>query len=419
MNKQQILDYYSNEKLQQILWSFGKNREVVARNLEGIYFKRPAVLLYPKDVLKQVEGGAFSFHCSVEHWKKPLLINERNYSEQRIGFDWVIDIDSNLDLGAAKIAAKLVKNFLDRYKLGYFLKFSGRRGFHFCVFWENFPEEVNYKQTRLLYPELPKILSSYLREKIRDKLLGELINYKGSLKEITGGKEMSEVSPFQFVEVEKDWSSRHLFRMLYSLHEKTNLVSVPLEDPEKFRKEDAKIENVKFEEIERKKGDASKLIVEAYDFYEKQKEKEEKKVKPKKEIITYTRRVPPDNFPPCIQKIIGGLEDGRKRSTFTLISFLRCCNWPMQEVEEFILRWGRKVGLQDNYIKSQLMWHKKQSRKIIPPNCDNNLFYKDVGICKPVPLCKKIKNPLNFAILKTVGRRKGKKRRKIQRREKR
>lgn len=392
------VNYYSNEKLQEILWKFGRNREVVARNQEGIYFKRPSILLYPKDIVEQVKAGAFSFHCSVEYWKNPLLINERNYSEQRIGFDWVIDIDSKLGLEEAKIAAKLVKNFLNSYKLGYFLKFSGRRGFHFCIFWNNFPKEINYIETKSLYPELPKILANFLREKIKDELLEELIKYRGSLKELTKGKDMDKIEPFNFVEIEKDWSLRHLFRMPYSLHEKTNLVSVPLDNLNKFDIEQAKIENVKFKEIEIKKGDASKLIVEAYDFLKKQKEKE---IKPKKEVIIYTRKITSESFPPCIQRIIAGIEDGRKRSIFTLITFLRSCNWLMHEVEEFVFNWGKKVGLKENFIKTQLNWHKKQSKKIIPPNCDNTLFYKDIGICKPLPLCEKIKNPLNFAILKS------------------
>jgi DNA primase large subunit len=397
MKKEEILEFYSNEKLQEILWKFGRNREVVPRNKEGIYFKRPAILLYPKDIIKQVELGAFSFHCSVEHWKNPLLINERNYDEQRIGFDWVIDIDSKLDLEEAKIAAKLVKSFLDKYNLNYFIKFSGRRGFHFIIFWENFPEEINYQKTTLLYPELPKILSNFLREKIRDKLLDELIKYKGSIKELTKEKEVDKLDPFDFVEIEKDWSLRHLFRAPYSLHEKTNLVSVIVDSIENFRIENAKIENVKFKDIERKKGDASKLIIEAYDFVEKQKEKE---IKPKREIIIYIKKITQENFPPCIQNILEGIKDGRKRSVFTLITFLRNCNWPMKEVEKSIIEWGKMVGLKENYVKTQLTWHKKQKRKILPPNCDNDLFYKDIGICKPLPLCEKIKNPLNFAILK-------------------
>jgi len=401
MKKEEVLAYYSNEKLQEILWKFAKNREVVARNKEGFYFSRPGILLYPKDIIKQIESGAFSFHCSVELWKNPLLINEKNYDEQRIGFDWVIDIDSKLSLEEAKIAAKLVKSFLDKYKLGYFAKFSGRRGFHFIVFWENFPEEINYRKITSLYPELPKVLSNFLREKIKDELLEELIKYKGSVKELTKEQAVEELNPFNFVEIEKDWSVRHLFRMPFSLHEKTNLVSVIVDSPEKFKIEHAEIKNVKFRDIEKKKGDATELIVDAYDFFEKQKAD----AKPKREIIAYTtKKITQENFPPCIQNILQGIKDGRKRSIFTLITFLRNCNWPMKEVEEFVSEWGKKVGLKENFVKAQLKWHRKQERKILPPNCDNDLFYKDIGICNPVPLCEKIKNPLNFAILKKSKR---------------
>jgi DNA primase large subunit len=228
-------------------------------------------------------------------------------------------------------------------------------------------------------------------------LLDELIKYRGSIKELTKEKEVDKLDPFDFVEIEKDWSLRHLFRAPYSLHEKTNLVSVIVDSIENFRIENAKIENVKFKDIERRKGDASKLIIEAYDFVEKQKEKE---IKPKREIIIYTKKITQENFPPCIQNILEGIKDGRKRSVFTLITFLRNCNWPMKEVEKSIIEWGKMVGLKENYVKTQLTWHKKQKRKILPPNCDNDLFYKDIGICKPLPLCEKIKNPLNFAILK-------------------
>jgi len=398
--KKLLLEYYSNEKLQKILWKFGKNREVVARNIEGQYFKRPNMLLYPKDVLKLAELGGVSFHCSVEKWKNPLLINERNYDEMRIGFDWVIDIDSKKGIEEAKIAAKLVRDFLNKYNLSYFLKFSGRRGFHFCIFFENFPKEINYKETRMLYPELPRILGSFLREQIKDNLWNKLVEFSGSVKELTKEKAVEVLDPFNFVEIEKDWSVRHLFRMPYSLHEKTGLVSVLInpKNLENFNLENAKIENVKFEDIEIEKGDATKLIVDSYDWYEKQREKTE--VKPNRNIVIYSRKIGYECFPPCIQRILAGIKDGRKRSVFVLITFLRNCNWPMLEVEKIILDWGRKVGLKDNYLKSQLNWHKKQNKKILPPNCKNDLFYKDIGVCNPLPLCEKIKNPINFAILK-------------------
>ena len=37
----------------------------------------------------------------------------------------------------------------------------------------------------------------------------------------------------------------------------------------------------------------------------------------------------------------------------------------MVEVEKTILEWGKKVGLQENYIKSQLTWHKRQNKNMI------------------------------------------------------
>ncbi|MCK4429274.1 MAG: hypothetical protein KAU95_02770 [Candidatus Aenigmarchaeota archaeon] len=408
LTKEQVIKYYSDEKLQELLWNFGKNREVAERSIEGMYFKRPGMLLYPADVKNQAEKGAASFHASVERWVNPLLVNDRNYDEQRIGFDWVIDIDSALGIEEAKIAAVLIRNFLDNYKLNYFLKFSGRRGFHFCIFWENFPKEIDYKETKLLYPELPKLLANFLRERIKQELWNKLVEYAGSVKELTKGKTIESTNPFQFVDVEKDWSVRHLFRMPYSLHEKTGLASILIkpENLEKFKPEDAKIENVKFEEIKIEKGNANRLIVDAYDWSAKTKARLKLNAKPEGEFIGTTEKITQESFPPCILKVLEKIPDGRKRSVFTIITFLRSCNWPMLEVEKTVMEWGRKVGLQDNYLRSQLVWHKRQIKKILPPNCSNGMFYKDVGICNPLPLCGKIKNPINFAIIKQGDKKK-------------
>ena len=69
-------------------------------------------------------------------------------------------------------------------------------------------------------------------------------------------------------------SSRHLYRMAYSLHEKSGLVSMPI-DPEKiikFEKEQAKpdgfrVSRLKFINKENvKKGEAGKLIMQAFDY---------------------------------------------------------------------------------------------------------------------------------------------------------
>ncbi|RLI99820.1 MAG: hypothetical protein DRP06_02855 [Candidatus Aenigmatarchaeota archaeon] len=408
----QTIKYYSDEKLQEIMCKFGVNREVVARNVDGMYFKRPTTIFYPNDIARLTERGAVSFHGSVERWRNPLLIDERNYDELRTGFDWVIDIDSGLGMEEANITACLIRNFIEKYNLKYILKFSGRRGFHFCVFWENFPAEeiLDDKELRLLYPGLPKILSNYLREQIKEELWDKLVEHAGSIKELTKGEAIKDKNPFKYVEVEKDWSSRHLFRMPYSLHEKTGLASILIEPNklEKFKVEDAKMENVVFKEIDTGGTDARKLIVDAYDWFER------RKVKPKETqaptlMESYKDRVEEGNFPPCIQKILEGIPDGRKRSVFTITTFLRSCNWPMLEVEKTVMDWGKKVGLKENYVRAQLIWHKKQNKRILPPNCSNGSFYRDIGICQQVPLCEKIKNPINFAIIKQSG---GKKKRK-------
>lgn len=411
LTKQELMKYYSNKDLQNILWEFGRSREVVARAIDGGYFKRPSTLAYPADVLGLVMKGAASFHASVERWSNPLLIDDRNQGELRTGFDWIVDIDSSLGLEEAKIASLLVRDFLEKYRLEYFIKFSGRRGFHFCIFWENFPEAFDYKESRALYPELPKILSTFLRERIKDKLWQNLVQYKGSVKELTGQENPKIRDPFRLVEVEKDWSNRHLFRMPYSIHEKTGKASVLIEPEklEKFQPEMAEIGNFELREIHvRGNQKGGELLISDAIYWSKKIDgiwgssgsEDSAKGRRRKDFVYYKGKVMRDNFPPCMEAVLSGIKDGRKRSTFTLISFLRSCNWPWTEVEEKALDWGKKVGLREGFVKAQLAWHKKQPRNILPPNCQSGLFYKDIAICKPLPLCAKIRNPVNFAFIK-------------------
>ena len=413
LTKQELIKYYSDKNLQNILWEFGRNREVAARAIDGSYFKRPSVFMYPADIMGQVMRGAASFHSSVERWTNALLIDEHNQNGLRIGFDWIIDIDSALGIEEAKIAACLVRDFLEIYEVDYIVKFSGRRGFHFCIFWENFPEAIDYKETRVLYPELPKLLANFLRDNIKNELWRKLVEYKGSVKALTGEDNPKDTNPFRLIEVEKDWSNRHLFRMPYSIHEKTGKASVLIapRELEKFKVEMAEIGNFKFREItpEGNKRGGERLISDAF-FWNSQKNppKEPDKNKQKREFISFKDKIMRDNFPPCIEQILTGIKDGRKRSIFTIIAFLRSCNWTWAEVEETVLDWGKRMGMREGFVKAQIMWHKKQQKNVMPPNCMSGMFYKDIAICKPLPLCDKIKNPVNFAIIK-AGKDKSKK----------
>jgi hypothetical protein len=36
----------------------------------------------------------------------------------------------------------------------------------------------------------------------------------------------------------------------------------------------------------------------------------------------------------------------------------------------------------------------------LPPNCDNESYYKGLGLCHPDSLCHKIKNPANYSVLR-------------------
>ena len=507
MEQKEILKYYSDEKLQRILWELARDREFACRDAEGIYFKRPNMLHYPKDIISKVIEGAVSFHLSVERWKNVMDLEnakEKDYQELRKGWDWIIDIDSGRGLEFAKVTAVKVIDFLKGYGIKtYTIKFSGRRGFHIGISFENFPKEINFKKIELWYPELPRILSSFLREQIKEELLAEFSKLAGSVKALIEGLEISELSPYEFVEIEKDWGPRHLFRAPYSLHEKTYLVSIPLEEKEikEFKEDFAKPENTKInrgfldkaeencmnelildalhwwrnlekeyfrlemgKEIKRLDREIKKLEAELKEkdgeyneaFLKRDKEemekieadkkrikqtltwlkerKREKEIMMKKYAITKTEKVSTmpafapyfksnvkvkeESFAPCIKKILGGIEDGRKRSCFTLITYLRLCKWSWEEIEEKLMEWGKKVGLKEGILKSQLKWHKKQ-KPLLPANCSNDLFYKDIGICEPDEICKKIKNPINYHLflLKNLKQDAGKKSKKRSRKK--
>ncbi|MEM4245164.1 MAG: hypothetical protein QXR60_03095 [Candidatus Nanoarchaeia archaeon] len=206
-------------------------------------------------------------------------------------------------------------------------------------------------------------------------------------------------------------SNRHMFRAPYSYHEKSGLISIPIkpEDVLKFKKEWAEMKNVKTD-VEflntEKKDDASRLLIESFDWWTKtEKSKPEKKeFEGKYEEIKDA--IPENFFPPCIQEIAKGVNvDGRKRALFILINFLQNVGWGHEKIKKYIEEWNKKnyEPLKEGYVISQLNYRLK-AQKILPPNCDNAAYYKDIGVCKPDNFCATIKNPVNYAIRK--GRKK-------------
>jgi len=229
----------------------------------------------------------------------------------------------------------------------------------------------------------------------------------------------SRINPEHLIDVDTVLiSSRHLYRCVYSLHEKSMLASVPI-DPKKileFKKEMASPETLnisrhRFLEAPRQKIDeASRLFNMATEWwYNKENEKNEQEkfknkvftsetLKSAQEFVEFEEKVPVELFPPCILKILKGVEDGRKRSMFILLNFLRNVGWDYESIEELMAEWNKKnqTPLSETLLKGHIRYHKQNKKKVLPPNCDNKSYYKDLHICCPDNLCQKVKNPVNY-----------------------
>jgi DNA primase catalytic subunit len=409
------LSYYKRRDIQEEMIKAAENKEVAIR-FGDKFGSRPDVLNNPNDILELAKQKATSFHCSEELWSNPLQLNsnmkKHDLGELRIGWDLVLDIDCY-----SKIAADLVIKALKFYEIkSISCKFSGNKGFHIGVPFEAFPERVYNKSTKDLFPEGTRRIAAYISEIIKKELAKRILEKDDINKVIKKtGKSFNELvkkgkfDPYSILNLDLLLiSSRHLYRMPYSLHEKSHLVSVPInpEDILKFEKEDAdpkKVKVSKFRFLDKgnvTKGEAKKLIVQAFDFSSKKEDEINAEAKKDYEIKD---AMPEQFFPPCIKLISNGLADGRKRALFILINFLTSLGWGYKEIEDYLKGWNKKnvEPLRENYLLGQLRYHKTQKKKILPPNCNNPSYYLGIGICKPDNLCNKIKNPVSYAIRKT------------------
>jgi len=168
------------------------------------------MIQYRNDIVQMAKNGVTSFHFSVEHWSNPMAINNENYNKMRTGWDMIIDIDSKLGIDEAKMTVELIVNLFKKYGIkNYGLKFSGRRGFHISLPWMMFPKETDYKPLARMYPRVPRVIARFIRKKIADDLMKELVRTSGAKKLIEIlGEVPSKMNPYYFVEVEKDWGKQ-------------------------------------------------------------------------------------------------------------------------------------------------------------------------------------------------------------------
>ncbi len=267
-------------------------------------------------------------------------------------------------------------------------------------------------------------MAEYLKFLIREPVKQEILKREGKdlsvvskktglrVEELKGRREDGSIdlNPDPLIKVDTLLiSSRHLYRMPYSLHEKSLLASVVIDADEllSFEREDAapeKAEVQPFLDRSKGRGSAASLLARAFDFKPEIPETEGSPGRGSFKQLEPREKIPEKFFPPCIKRILEGLSDGRKRALFVLINFLRCSGWDKDEVYSFIQEWNKrnKGPLRDAYVEGQLR-HSFSKPLVLPPNCDNQAYYSDIGI--KCPDCA-FKNPLTRAkLLARRGRR--------------
>jgi len=480
--------YYSMPEIQKAIFEFSKNREIAPRYYETLG-KRPSTFNYKGDIFEFVKSGATSFHCSQELWENPLDLqtgsNEQEMNKLRTGWDLILDIDCKW-FDYAKMAAVAIIETLEDYQVkNVGVKFSGSKGWHILIPWKAFPKRINDKETKDLFPSLPRTLVEFIRfqseKKLKESLPEEFYkefaktNIKRGIKckrcnQIANSYKLLEIEckycmrieSKKVAEVEGEYkcpvckrkmdigrpqevyecllcnsnskndkdnfsqttevdlydligldmvviSSRHLFRMPYSLHEKTALSSVVIDKKNisNFQLSDAmalKV-NVKNFMPDTKENEARVLVQEALDWKaQKEIQKPEKEEKIRGKFENYKpfklKVINSDNFAPCIKLILKGLQDGKKRGLFVLINTFRSIGMEKEMIEKEIFDWNNKNTpmLPKAYIESQLKWMYDR-KPLMPPNCKE--YYQGMGVCFPDNLCNKVKNPVNYIIKKT------------------
>jgi hypothetical protein len=427
LTKATTLKFYKREDIQQAMVAHAQNKEIGMR-FEEAFGKRPDVLTYPRDVLELAKQGVTSLHASEERWDNPLALSatltRKDLDSIRAGWDLVLDIDCKI-MEYSRICADLAIRFLKYCGVkDVSCKFSGNKGFHIGVPFESFPTHVGESLTKDLFPEAPKKIAAYVTENIKEELSKRILEFeKGEFARVRekvqlpteeivryedadfGGK-VAKLHVDKFLEIDTILiASRHLYRMPYSLHEKSGLVSLPI-DPDKvmeFEKPMASPDRVltpMFVFLDRDvEESARRLLVQALDF--EVKVEEEREPPRKYEEVSLESPITEELFPDCIKGILNGLEDGKKRGLFCVMNFLGKVGWEKKDIEEYLMTWNREKNmdpLREGYIRGQLA-HFSPGAKL-PPNCDNDGYYASIGVKCKGAWCSKVKNPVNYTLAK-------------------
>ncbi len=400
-----IRQYYQQDRVVEEIVSVSEYREVAPTYPTG-YGSRPDAINFPGDFTALVEEGTVAFHASVERWRNPLLIdNVSDLDSLREGWDLVMDIDCDSSFELAKETASLVVRELRQHGIeNISVKFSGNRGFHIGVRAEAFPDNINNTELSELYPQLPQAVIEYIRDSLQEEMAEKVREYGlGEEMDTEDGPD-----PYQVSDIENDWGQRHLFRLPYSLHDGSWLVSLPI-DPDgigSFEKEDAEMDSVSFEHgflDSYEEDEAADLVIQALDYIDSGETRETKKKSyADREFERPEEAIPEEHWPPTIHNILEGLEDGRKRALFILLNFWRTVGLGWNEIESLVWEWNDRNAepLREAYVTSQLNWHRKRDEDVPPPNYDAKGYYRDMQVYEGDNLEEKVSNPVSYAFRK-------------------
>ncbi|MDD3263982.1 MAG: hypothetical protein PHT94_03750 [Candidatus Nanoarchaeia archaeon] len=445
MVNDEYIKFYNRKDILYELVLHSKSKEVVGTNNMNKFMKRPDIIEYESDILALIKSGVTSFHASEELWKDPLLLNsslnKSKLNSIRIGWDLVLDIDCPFFEYSKKATDLIVKKIEEYGVENVSVKFSGNKGFHVAVPFESFPQSINFSQTSNFFPEYPQKIAKLILDEISDEmrlyLLSKNLSYEKLAEQIKKtkeeiitkdeeGKEILRVDPF--IEIDTILiASRHLYRMPFTVNEKSGLISIPIDKNKimEFEKESAKIENVIVDENIRfldrtksKKDEALNLLIEALEHEKNSKSQSfSQRLLNFKTESTYTLSeaeklsreqrskeiINESFFPPCMKRKT--IKDGKKRFIYLQSCFLQKMNWSIEEIKERIISINNQFDepIKENYVLSQMNYY--VSRKYLTPLCENTM-YKEIGICKPDELCLKIKNPWQYAYNKYENQKK-------------
>src|SRR3989344_491286 len=361
-----------------------------------------------KKVYQQVKPKLFNYHraeqmtlskksANLERIKKVLLwFDEYKSLEYNSESKRIVDNYRKLfknDVMTLEIKKVIVKNEEEVYDISVeeterffggcypiLLHNSGNKGFHIGVPFEAFPKKVGEANTKDLFPDAAKRIAFYIKENIKAELSKRILEFEensfAKVKEKVGldegdivryesnefGDKIAKLDVDKFLEIDTVLiSSRHLYRMPYSLHEKSGLVSLPI-DPEKvmeFQKEMAKPDSIltpmfTFLDREVSGESARKLLVQALDFDVKL--EEEREAKKEYDELKLTSPIKEDFFPPCMKLLLQGIGDGKKRGVFILMNYLGKIGWGKEEIDAYLRQWNTKNSepLREVYIKGQM-----------------------------------------------------------------